>query len=124
MKLRTLVAGLALALGLTACANGQLIPSARDKLTTASQWAHRVAVGAKLVIVGISTSCDGKTTKFCNTAMPFVLLADGALVLFNDGLATADAALADPGSPEEKLANAAAGLIGLEKSLEEYIDKI
>lgn len=128
MKLRIFAAAIAM-FAVAACTtmpDGSVVlnPSARAKLETASKWAHRFSAGAHLTILGISSTCEGRTSNFCAAAMPIIILADGALKLYDAGLVEADKALASTGTPEEQLAAAAAGLIKLEGDVEDYLADI
>ena len=131
MKLRSFAAAIALPLfllsvsvPLSGCQDGQLTLSAREKLETASTWAHRGSMAAHGLIIGITTTCEGKTSAFCNKAMPIVALASGALTIFDKGLAVADAALANTGTPDDQLIAAVRNLIDLERDVEDYIAQI
>lgn len=101
-----------------------LNPSARAKLETASKWAHRGSTTAHVIVIGITSSCSGKTSAFCNKAMPLVALVDGALTVFDKALAAGDKALADGSASDAALGQALADLIETEKAVEDYIASI
>jgi hypothetical protein len=123
--MRNLILAACAVFALASCASdGTLKPSARAKLETASQWAHRGSTTAHALIIGITASCSNNTSKFCATAMPIVALADGALAIFDKALAAGDAALASGDASDATLGNALASLIETEKDVENFIAQI
>jgi len=132
MKLRSLAAAMAVALGvsspplLSGCAqDGGLKPSAREKLTEVIGVARTAKSSARVFVMGFKAFCaDATETKACVAGMPIAELIDSGLVVLGSALDAAQAALADSTSTDAKLAEVMNSLLSAKADVKKLVGQI